>query len=216
MAGSLDKTSTEEQRSVVRLSEIRKNAAYRFTEPVARLLARTPITPSIITWFGFLLAVGAAASIITGHLFAAGLVVLIAGFFDIMDGALARYTNKTTRFGAILDSTLDRLSGGVVMLGILVLYTREQLIAQILLVGVALLGSLLVSYIKARAEALGLECQTGLFTRAERVIVLALGLLLNQIAYALVTALAIIAVFSVITASQRLLYVWQQTKLSKS
>ena len=198
---------------MLRLSEIRKTVAYRFTEPVARLLARTAIPPGAITWLGFLLAVGAAAFIITGHLFAAGWVVLIAGFLDMLDGALARYTDRATRFGAILDSTLDRLSEAVVLLGILVLYTREQLVAQSLLVGVALLGSLLVSYIRARAEAIGLKCQVGLFTRPERVIILALGLLLNQITYVLVAALAIIAVFSFITAGQRLLYVWQQTRV---
>ena len=197
----------------MRLSEIRKNLAYRFTEPMARLLARTAITPSAITWFGFLLAVGAAVLIVTGHLFAAGWVVLIAGFFDMLDGALARYTGRTTHFGAILDSTLDRLSEAVILLGILVLYTSEGLLAQSLLVGTVLLGSFLVSYIRARAEATGLKCQAGLFTRPERVIVLALGLLLNQITYALVVALAIIAVFSFITAAQRLIYVWQQTRV---
>ncbi len=214
MGDSLDNIVTGEQQSVVRLSEIRKTVAYRFTEPVARLLARTSITPSTITWFGFFLAVGAAVLIAMGHLFAAGLVVLIAGFFDTLDGALARYTNQATRFGAILDSTLDRLSEAAVLLGILVLYAREQLIAQSLLVGVVLIGSLLVSYIKARAEALGLECPVGLFTRPERVIVLALGLLLSQIDYVfLVIALGIVAVFSFITAGQRLLYVWQQAKV---
>ena len=213
MGDSLDTTATGEPPSVLRLSEIRKTVAYRFTEPVARLLARTAIPPGAITWLGFLLAVGAAAFIITGHLFAAGWVVLIAGFLDMLDGALARYTDRATRFGAILDSTLDRLSEAVVLLGILVLYTREQLVAQSLLVGVALLGSLLVSYIRARAEAIGLKCQVGLFTRPERVIILALGLLLNQITYVLVAALAIIAVFSFITAGQRLLYVWQQTRV---
>jgi len=198
---------------VLKLSEIRKTIAYRFTEPVARLVARTAITPTAITWLGFLLAVGAATLIITGHLFAAGLVVLIAGFFDMLDGALARHTGRASRFGAILDSTLDRLAEAVVLLGILVLYAREQLLAQTLLVGVTLFGSFLVSYIRARAEAIGLKCQVGLFTRPERVIVLALGLLLNQIAYVLVAALAIIAVFSFITAGQRLLYVWQQTRV---
>ncbi len=195
-----------------RLSEVRKTAAYYLTQPVVRLFAKTPITPNTISWFGFLLAAGAAVLITTGHLFAAGFVVLVAGFFDILDGALARHTNQTTRFGAVLDSTLDRLSEAVLLLGILVLYAREQSVAEILLVGVALLGSLLVSYIRARAETLGLECQVGLFTRAERVIVLALGLLLNQIDNALVIALAIIVVFSFFTIGQRLFYVWQQTK----
>ena len=195
-----------------RLSEVRKTAAYYLTQPVVRLFAKTPITPSAISWFGFLLAAGAAVLITTGHLFAAGFVVLGAGFFDILDGALARHTNQTTRFGAVLDSTLDRLSEAVLLLGILVLYAREQSVAEILLVGVALLGSLLVSYIRARAETLGLECQLGLFTRAERVIVLALGLLLNQIDNALVIALAIIVVFSFITVGQRLVHLWRQTK----
>ena len=195
------------------LSEVRKALAYRLTEPVVRFLSRTPITPSAITWFGFLLTVGAAALIIKEHLLAAGFIVLIAGFFDILDGALARRTNQATRFGAVLDSTLDRLSEAVLLLGILVLYAGEQSITGILLVGFALIGSLLVSYVRARAEALGLECQVGLFTRAERVIVLALGLLLNQISYALIIALAIIVMFSFFTVGQRLLYVWQQTKI---
>ena len=200
---------------MAKLSEVRKALAYHFTEPVVRFLSRTPITPSAITWFGFLLTVGAAALIITGHLLAAGFVVLIAGFFDMLDGALARRTNQATRFGAVLDSTLDRLSEAVLLLGILVLYAREQSITGILLVSVALIGSLLVSYIRARAEALGLECQVGLFTRAERVIVLALGLLLSQIDYAfLFIALAIIVVFSFFTVGQRLVYVWRQTKNS--
>ena len=197
---------------MVKLPQVRKTIAYRITEPVARLLATTPISPNTITWLGFLLTVGAAALIITGHLFAAGFVVLIAGFFDILDGALARRTNRTTQFGAVLDSTLDRLAEAVLLLGILVVYAREQSTAGILVVGLALLASPLVSYIRARAEAVGLECQAGLFTRAERVVVLALGLLLSQIDYALITALAIIVVFSFITAGQRLVYVWQRTK----
>ena len=209
----MDSAVSEKQWLMPKLSEVRKIAAYYITQPVVRLLAKTPITPNAITWFGFLLAVGAAAFITTGHLFAAGFVVLIAGFFDILDGALARRTNQTTRFGAVLDATLDRLAEAVLLLGILFLYAREQSVAEILLVGLALLGSLLVSYIRARAEALGLECDVGLFTRAERVFVLALGLLLNQIDNALVIALAIIAIFSFITVGQRLIYVWQQTKI---
>ena len=198
---------------MVKLSEARNVVADYLTEPPVRLLSRTPITPSTITWFGFLLAAGAVAFIVTGHLFAAGFMVLIAGFFDILDGALARRTKQVTRFGAFLDSTLDRLSEAAILLGILVLQAREQSVAGILLVGIALIGSLLVSYIRARAEALGLECEVGLFTRPERVIVLALGLLLSHFDYALIVALVIIVVFSFFTAGQRLCYVRQQTKI---
>ncbi len=194
--------------SMAKSSGVRDTVANYLTQPAVRLLARTSITPSTLTWFGFLLAVGAAALIIAGHLFAAGFVVLFAGFFDMLDGALARHTNRTTCFGAVLDSTLDRLSEAVLLIGIL-LYIANQSSVAVLLVFLALLGSLLVSYIRARAEALGLECQVGLFTRAERVIVLALGLLLNQI----VIALAIIVAFSFFTFGQRLIYVWQQTKI---
>jgi CDP-diacylglycerol--glycerol-3-phosphate 3-phosphatidyltransferase len=194
------------------LSGTRKAASLHFTQPVVRFLARTRITPGALTWTGFLLAIGAAVLIATEHLLIAGLVVLVAGFFDMLDGALARYTNQTTRFGAILDSTLDRLSEGVLLIGLLALYAREPSTAGILLAGAALLGSLLVSYTRAIGEAQGLECQAGLFTRPERVVVLALGLLLSHFSYALISALAIIIIFSFITVGQRLVYLRRQLK----
>ncbi len=193
------------------LDEIRKVAAKYLTQPVVKLLAKTPITPNTITWSGFLLTVGAAALIVTEHLFVAGLVVLVAGIFDILDGALARLTNRVTRFGAILDSTLDRFAEAVLLLGLLALYAGSQSVAGSLLVGFALLGSLMVSYLRARIEAQGIECKVGLFTRTERVIILALGLLLSQFDYALIIALAVIAVLSFFTVGQRLFYAWRQT-----
>lgn len=201
---------------MTKLSEARKTIAYYLTQPAVWLLARTPITPNAISWAGFLVTVGAAMLIISGHLFAAGFVVIIAGFFDIMDGALARSTNRATRFGAVLDATLDRLAEAVLLLSILIFYVlsaNERPAIVVSLVSIALIGSFLVSYIRARAEAAGLECQVGLFTRAERVVMLALGLLLSQTDYALITALAIIAVFSFITVGQRLAYVWRQTNI---
>ncbi len=221
MEDCLDKHSIvlEKQRSMTKLSEIRKTVAYYLTQPAVWLLVRTSVTPNTVTWFGFLVTAGAAALIITGHLFAAGFVVLIAGFFDTLDGALARSTNRTTQFGAVLDSTLDRLAEAVLLLSILIFYVlsaNERPVIAVLLVSIALIGSFLVSYVRARAEALGLECQIGLLTRAERVVVLALGLLLSQIDYALIIALSIIVVFSFITVSQRLIYVWQQAKKSGS
>jgi CDP-diacylglycerol--glycerol-3-phosphate 3-phosphatidyltransferase len=192
------------------LSRGRSAIANRLTEPLARLLARTGLTPNAVSWIGFILALGAAALIITGHPFAAGWVILVAGFFDILDGALARYLKKVTPFGGVLDSTLDRLSEAALLLAILVSVWWSPLL--VLLVFLALLGSLLVSYTRARAEGAGVECRVGLFTRAERVVVLALGLLLSGIDYALAIALAIIAVFSFATFIQRLVYVWQQTR----
>jgi len=199
---------------MINIVEVRETVAYYLTRPAVLLLAKTSITPNTLTWSGFLLSIGVAALIVTEHLFAAGFLVLVAGLFDLLDGALARHTNQATRFGAVLDSIIDRLAEAVILLGILVLYAREQSVIGILLVGIALPSSLLVSYIRARAEAAGLKCKVGLFTRGERVIVLALGLLLSQIDYALVIALGIIALFSLFTVGQRLLHVWRQTKIN--
>jgi len=194
------------------LAGVRKTLAYHLAQPLVRLLARTPITPNTITWLGFLIAVGAGVLIGTGHLFAAGFVMLVGGFFDIMDGALARTTGQVSRFGAILDSTLDRVGEAAVLLGLLVFYAGQQSIAGIVVVGIVWVASVLVSYIRARAEAVGLECEVGFFTRAERVIVLALGLLLSSVNNALLVALGIIAVLSAVTVVHRLRHVWQQTK----
>lgn len=206
---------------MARLPKIRKVLAYHLSRPVVNLLSRTPITPNTITWAGFFLSLTAATLIITNNLIAAGITVLIAGFFDILDGALARLTNQTTRFGTILDSILDRVSEAALLLGILALFLlspESSLFFKLIpkqwsigLVNLALLASLLVSYIRARAETQGLECQVGIFTRNERMITLTLGLLLSQFESALSIALVIIAVFSLFTAGQRLHYVRKQT-----
>jgi len=215
----LNKVTSEKQGSTARLS--RKAVGNQLTLPIVRLLARTSITPNTITWLGFFISAGAAALVITGHPFVAGFVVLIGGFFDLLDGALARYINKTTRFGTVLDSVLDRFSDAIVLIGILVLYasgrastTLGQPSTGIIITSAALLLSLVVSYIRARAESVGLECKVGLFTRPERVVVLALGLILSQFPYALFTAVMIIAVFSFITVIQRLHHVQKQAEIN--
>jgi CDP-diacylglycerol--glycerol-3-phosphate 3-phosphatidyltransferase len=197
---------------MAKLATTRKVIADYFTQPIVRLLSRTPLTPNTVTWLGFCLTIIAGALIVTGHLLAAGVVVLVAGFFDMLDGALARVTERITRFGAILDSTLDRLSEAVVLLSLLAVFVREQQFASSLLVGIALLGSLMVSYIRARMEGLGIECKAGLFTRPERVIILALGLLLSQFDHALIAALGLISILSFYTVVERLVYAWRQTK----
>ena len=206
----------QKQRPVTKRAEFRKTAEDYLTRLVVRLLAKTPVTPNAMTWIGFSITLGAGVLIITEHLLAASFVVLFAGFFDMLDGALARGTDRVTRFGAILDSTLDRFSEAALLLSVLSIYAvraTEQSTPVILIVGFALVGSLLVSYIRAKAEAMGLECTVGFFTRPERVVVLAIGLMLSRINYAfLVAALSIIVLFSFITVSQRLLHVWRQTK----
>ena len=113
-----DNSYTGVQGVMAGLSQVRKTASGFFTEPIVRVLARTPITPNSLTWFGFALAIGAAVLIAMGHLIIAGVIVLFGGFFDMLDGALARRTKRVTLFGSILDSTLDRFSEGALLLGV--------------------------------------------------------------------------------------------------
>ena len=143
---------------------------------------------------------------------AAGIVVLVSGLFDMLDGALARNTGQTTRFGAILDSTLDRVSEAILLLTLLAVFTRNQMVPESILSGVALVGSLLVSYIRARMEGLGIECKAGLFTRPERVIILALGLLLSRFDNAMLIVLAIITFFSWLTVIERMVYAYRKLR----
>lgn len=194
------------------LEKTRKSIAGYVTQPIVRILAKTPLTPNALTWAGFLLTVGAAVLIVTGHLIAAGATVIVAGLFDMLDGALARTTGQASKFGAILDSTLDRMSEAVLMLGLLAMFARNGQAWESFLAGVTLLGSFMVSYIRARMEGMGIECRAGFFTRPERVIILVLGLLLSGVPYALVIALALIAFLSLISAGERLVYARRRTK----
>jgi CDP-diacylglycerol--glycerol-3-phosphate 3-phosphatidyltransferase len=189
------------------LIDIRRNLAYRITDPVVRILDKSGITPNALTFINLALNIIAAYVIATGHFLLGGILVLVAGLFDLLDGALARFTKQTTRFGAILDSMADRISEAAVLLGLLIWYIpQEEASLEIVLIFVVLIGSFLISYIRARAEGLGWQCQVGLFTRAERVIVLAIGLLINQI----FIALCVLVVFVFITVVQRLVYLWKQ------
>lgn len=185
-------------------------------------LARLGISPNLLTSIGLLLSLVTALVIAQGYLFIGGLLVLFAGVFDMFDGAMARVRNAATTFGAFLDSTLDRYSESIILFGLL-WYTLQHPGLQgllwpapheqtwmITLIFVSVVGSLMVSYTKARAEGLGIECKSGLLARPERVIILAIGLLSNTSIW----ALAILAVFSNITALERMVSVWRSTRQS--
>ena len=192
------------------LIDIRRNLAYRITVPVVRILSKSGITPNALTFINLALNIVAAYVIATGHFLLGGVLVLVAGLFDLLDGALARFTKQTTRFGAILDSVADRISEAAILCGLLIWYIpQEEASLEIVLIFVVLIGSFLVSYIRARAEGLGWQCQVGLFTRAERVIVLVIGLLINQI----FIVLCVLVVFAFFTVVQRLVYLWKQAKI---
>jgi len=195
------------------LADLRRIAGRRITEPLNAVLVRSRLKPNTLTWCALAVSLIAAATIAANHLIIGGFLVLISGLFDILDGALARLTNQATRFGAILDSTFDRISDAAILLGILVLYAGDGDIIVILLVFLALIMSLLTSYVRARAEGIGISCPVGLFTRTERVIILALGLLFTPLfKFSIFIALLLLAVFGFVTVVQRLVHVWRQTR----
>lgn len=190
-----------------RLTAVRKAAARHVTQPLVQLIARTKLSPNDLTWIGFTILAAGAVLIVLGQMIAAGFVVLGASFFDMLDGALARGTNRVTKYGAVLDSSLDRVAEALLFGGILAFYTIHQTTqstAIILLALIAMSTSFLVSYVRARAEGAGLKCEVGLLTRAERIGLIVIGLWLSGINYALIVILSIVALFSLITAGQRL------------
>ncbi len=183
----------------------------RFTDPLVAPLAAIGVTPNMISVAGFAGNVAAGALAAGGHFLAAGVVMLIFSALDLLDGALARRTGTVTRFGAVFDSVLDRLSEAAVLGGLLFHYTEiGGHTVEIALCYAAIVGSIMVSYVRARAEGLGLELREGLFTRAERVLLLAGALIIGF--GTLRWALWILAVMSHATAIQRVYNVWQKTR----
>src|SRR5215831_19677126 len=147
--------------------------ARQFAEQLVRPLAALGLTPNMATLLGFLFSCVTAVVLATGNLRIGAVMVLLSGAFDMVDGALARVRNQKTTFGAFFDSTLDRFSEGIVLLGVILFALTQQPASSqrtwlIALTYVAGLSSLMVSYTRARAEGLGLECKSGLMARPER------------------------------------------------
>ena len=178
----------------------------RIVGPIARLLVRLKVTPNQVSVAGGLFNVAAAAFIINGNFLTAGLLYLLAGGIDLLDGLVARLSNQETMFGAFLDSTLDRVSEGVVFAAIVYhLATGGDAVASSFVV-LALLGSLLVSYMRAKAEALGIECKVGIMTRLERVLLVSGGLLFGF----LPLAIYLLVVLTTFTVGQRMIHIFAQ------
>jgi CDP-diacylglycerol--glycerol-3-phosphate 3-phosphatidyltransferase len=190
----------------------------RWAERGVGVFRDSPITPNMLTLFGLLITVLGAGAVALNHLFIAGLVLAFAGFFDIFDGALARASGRVYRYGAFFDSTVDRYSESAVYLGLLVYFLERRRALEPVLVLVALAGSFLVSYVRARAQSLGFKCDAGILARPERVVVIVAGLLLQPISLpglhftTLSLALWILALGTNLTAMQRVWVVWQQNR----
>jgi CDP-diacylglycerol---glycerol-3-phosphate 3-phosphatidyltransferase len=202
-----------EREALTDLAETRHKLAERFTTPAARILSKTGVTPNTLTVVGFLVSVAAGVLIAKEYFLAGGLVVLFAGAFDLLDGPVARVTGKTSKFGGFLDSTLDRLSEAAVLAGILAYYAFNEGTWESLLAFGCFVGSVMVSYLRARAEGLGIKCEVGIFTRVERVIVMSIGLIVGQwIDLAIPIMLGIITALAFVTVIQRLIHVQRTEK----
>ncbi|CAN5791271.1 CDP-alcohol phosphatidyltransferase family protein [soil metagenome] len=196
-----------------------RGRVYGIIAPLIDVLVRHRVHPNLLTTLGFVATLGAGLMFHQHHVRTAGLLILVGGFFDILDGRVARLTKLGSKFGAFYDSTLDRISEIVVFLGILSLYNsyRQELgdVGMIYLVMLAMAGSLMISYTRARAEALGLDCKVGLMPRAERVVLIGGAALFFGEAWnglALKIVIVILAVLTNLTALQRIVWVYQNAR----
>ncbi len=190
-----------------------RSAPRWFTDPIVDLLARTGVTPNMLTAAGLVGNLGAAVLAAYGEFFPAGLIVLAASSLDMLDGALARATGQATDFGSVFDSVMDRVSEAAVLFGLLVYFSDRGDRTEELLIFVAVVASILVSYVRARAELIGLEMKEGLFSRAPRVVLISAGLILDAVWDDSVTAMLwALAAFASVTAVQRLGLVWIKTR----
>jgi len=189
------------------LSDVVRKYSRIFLEPLARFISRTGISPNVITFIGFLLMVGVAFVLARGYLILGGLLIIAAALFDAIDGTLARMMGRTSRFGAFLDSTLDRFSEAIIFLGLFIYLIGQDQKIELVLIYATVVGSMMVSYARARAEGIGVPLKDGLFTRFERIFILVVGLLFNQ----LTLALWVLAIFTNFTAIQRMYLVWRIT-----
>lgn len=183
--------------------------ARRAAEIVVAPLARAGVTPDMVTFAGLVINAGVAWVLSSGRLQLGGGLLLLAGAFDMLDGALARRSQKLSKFGAFLDSTLDRYSEAIVLIGLVYAEAVRHHTLEIMLIMAILTGSFLISYARARAEGLGLDCKVGLLPRPERIILLAVGLLFAGL---FVPVLIALVALTNLTAVQRMVHVWRQTR----
>jgi CDP-diacylglycerol--glycerol-3-phosphate 3-phosphatidyltransferase len=194
-----------------------KNGYLRLIDPVANWLVKRGVHPNTITIVGTLCTVVGGIIYGTGHIRTGGFFLGITALFDVLDGTVARRSNKSSMFGAFLDSTLDRLADGFVLGGLAVFYATSAVHGSVPLMITALLGlvgAFLTSYTRARAESLGLDAKVGLLQRPERVVLLSapqalFGLVLDG--WVLATIIVILTVTAWITVVQRVAYVYTAT-----
>src|SRR5579871_631399 len=169
---------------------------------IVRGLALSKIHPNVLTLFGLLINIAAAALLARGQFLKAGFVIIGAGLFDMVDGRVARETNRVTRFGGFFDSVLDRYSDLALLVGLLVWYGSINRFGYVVLTAIVMTGSVMVSYTRARAENTIPQCKVGFMERPERVVLLIIGALFDHMA----AVLWVLAVISNISVVHRILY----------
>ena len=179
-----------------------KASLTRLGDPVARALLRAHVRPNHLTMLGLGVSIVAACALAQGRLRVGAVLLALAGLFDFFDGSLARLANSVSAFGAFLDSVVDRYSDLVVLLGVVLYYHRAADTTGVFLTIGALVGTIMTSYTKARAQSIGVACEIGLIERPERLIVLIAGATFNL----LTPAMIVLAVLTNLTALQRILY----------
>lgn len=201
--------NTENSRSKYEtLTDWARDVGQIVTVPVARAFARLGFHANTVTILGFVLTVGVALLLAKGDLVLGGWLLLLIVPIDAVDGALARLLGQKSTFGAFLDSTLDRLSEISLFAGLIIYYLSQGADTEVMLTVASLTGGVMVSYARARAEALGFCCKVGILTRLERAIVLLAGLVLGYPE----VALWVLAIGSWLTALHRILHVYQQSR----
>ena len=168
--------------------------------------------PNLLTILGCLINLAAGIVFAFGGILWGGILVLLGGFFDMMDGAVARQESRTSPFGGFLDSVLDRYADQFVLFGVLVYFTRAQALPWVVITALAIVGATVTPYTRARAENIIDTCRVGILERPERVILLAAGALFGYLAYAVL----IIMLLSHITVFQRIYYTYKKTHLASS
>lgn len=177
--------------------------------PAVRWVIKTELHPNIFTALGLALSVVAAIVLGAGYFFWGGLFILLSGCCDVFDGMIARARSLGSKFGALFDSTLDRYSEFSVFLGISYYFVRADMVKTAVVAFLALGGSLMVSYVRARAEGLGLQCKIGIMQRPERIVYLGFGAMAGEIPF--IVVLYVIAILANFTAIQRVFHVWKST-----
>jgi CDP-diacylglycerol--glycerol-3-phosphate 3-phosphatidyltransferase len=175
-------------------------------DQIVGLLSHFRVNPNILTFIGVLISFWAAFEFSYGAFFTAGLVMILAGLFDMLDGEVARVTRSVTAFGAFYDSVIDRYSDVIILQGLMVYYARKQMLGYVVLVGVVFMGAVLTSYARARAESLIPTCKVGFMERPERIVLLIIGALSNRME----AVLWILAVLGNWTVFDRIYYTWKE------